>query len=282
MPSDLKTVSVVLTSGSLRNPATRKEIFLNTIQSFLKFNTYPIEKFIITEDSPCAASLDHIIELLTKNRLIEEVVLIDDGKNRGQVYRIDQSYSLVESDFIFHCEEDWEFVKLGFIETSLDVLNDDNIFSVYLHGYHGYISRLFGDRGYSVMDAPHLSFKNSEEPFMVLDSTEYNTSQYKYPFFAVNKQKFKKIKKNWNSVFAGFSFNPGLRRLKDYQAVESYSSLLDKTDRVPEWDPGTEVEIVAGQHYSDEGFDFAVTKEKYVTHIGIGDTDPRFYPPYKK
>jgi len=74
MPSDLKTVSVVLTSGSLRNPATRKEIFLNTIQSFLKFNTYPIEKFIITEDSPCAASLDHIIELLTKNRLIEEVV----------------------------------------------------------------------------------------------------------------------------------------------------------------------------------------------------------------
>tara|TARA_Y100000034_G_scaffold27494_1_gene32851 strand:- start:11599 stop:12447 length:849 start_codon:yes stop_codon:yes gene_type:complete len=282
MPSDLKTVSVVLTSGSLRNPATRKEIFLNTIQSFLKFNTYPIEKFIITEDSPCATSLDHIIELLTKNRLIEEVVLIDDGKNRGQVYRIDQSYSLVESDFIFHCEEDWEFVKLGFIETSLDVLNDDNIFSVYLHGYHDYISRLFGDQGYSVMDAPHLSFKNPEEPFMVLDSTEYNTSQYKYPFFAVNKKKFKKIKKNWNSVFAGFSFNPGLRRLKDYQAVESYSSLLDKTDRVPKHDPGTEVEIVAGQHYSDEGFDFAVTKEKYATHIGIGDTDPRFYPPYKK
>ena len=282
MPSDLKTVSVVLTSGSLRNPAKRKEIFLKTIQSFLKFNTYPIEKFIITEDSPCATSLDHIIELLTKNRLIEEVVLVDDGENRGQVYRIDQGYSLVESDFIFHCEEDWEFVKLGFIEISLDVLNDDGIFSVQLHGYKDSISPDGGDTGFSVIDAPHLSFKNPIDPFMILDSTEYTISQYKYPFFAVNKQKFKNIKKNWNSIFAGFSFNPGLRRLKDYQAVESYSSLLDKTDRAPEWDPGTEVEIVAGQHYSDEGFDFAVTKEKYVTHIGIGDTDLRFYPPHKK
>ena len=286
MPSDLKTVSVVLTSGSLRNPATRKETFLNTIQSFLKFNTYPIEKFIITEDSPCAASLDHIIELLTKNRLIEEVVLIDDGKNRGQVYRIDQSYSLVESDFIFHCEEDWEFVKLGFIESSLDVLNDDNIFSVYLHGYHDYISRLFGDRGYSVMDAPHLSFKNPEEPFMVLDSTEYNASQYKYPFFAVNKQKFKKIKKNWNSIFAGFSFNPGLRRLKDYKSIGSYATLLDTTDYTcPHFgvndegcDAATHIEIIAGWHYSAQGFNFAVTKEKYVNHIGIDDRDTHFYP----
>ena len=283
VPSDpKKTVSVVLTSGSLRDPEGRKEILLRTVQSFLKFNTYPIEKFIITEDSPCFVSLDYVMAALTKNPLIQEAILINDGKNYGQVYRIDQGYSLVESGFIFHCEEDWEFVKLGFIETSLDVLNDDNIFSVHLHGYHDYISPRFGDQGWSVMDAPHLSFKNYEEAFMILGSTEYNTSQYKYPFFVANKQKFKKIKKNWNSVFAGFSFNPGLRRLKDYQSVEPYSNLLDKTDRVPEWDPGTELEIVAGQHYSDEGFDFAATKEKYVTHIGIGDTDPRFYPPHKK
>ena len=204
-----KKVSVVLTSGSLRDPNQRKEIFLKTIQSFLQFNTCPIEKFIITEDSPCLVSLDHIVALLTKNPLIKDIALINDGKNRGQVYRIDQGYSLVESEFIFRCEEDWEFVRSGFMEASLNVLNDQSVFSVHLHGYHG-----------SVIDAPHLNFPNPVEPFMSLNKTEYNASGHK----------FKKINKSWNSNFVGFSFNPALKRLKDYQALPSYTSLIQETD----------------------------------------------------
>ena len=286
MPSDTKnTVSVVLTSGSLRNPEGRKEILLRTVQSFLKFNTYPIEKFIITEDSPRFVSLDHIMALLTKNPLIQEAILIDDGKNQGQVYRIDQGYSLVESGFIFHCEEDWEFVRLGFIEISLGVLNDDGIFSVQLHGYNDYISPYWGDRGLSVIDAPNLNFKNPVEPFMVLNETERNTSQYKYPFFVANEKKFKTVKKGWNDTFVGFSFNPGLRRLRDYKSIKSYANLLDTTDYVcPQFgvndegcDAGTQVEILAGWHYSSQGLDFAVTKEKYAAHIGIGDQKAHFY-----
>ena len=281
MPPDLKTVSVVLTSGSVRDPDGRKDVFLKTIQSFLKFNTHPIEKFIITEDSPCAVSLDHIMALLTKNRLIEEVILIDDGKNRGQVYRIDQGYSLVGSDFIFRCEEDWEFVKSGFIEASLGVLKDDSIFSVQLHGYKEYISPTRGNQGWSVIDAPHLNYPNPVEPFMILNPTEYNTSPYKYPFFVADEQKFKKIFKPWNNTFVGFSFNPALKRLKDYQAIQSYANLIKKTDLQYFIDKhkgtafnflkpiGQEVEVVAGKYYSDKGFDFAVTKEKYINHIGV-------------
>ena len=286
MSLDLKTVSVVLTSGSLRDPAGRKEIFLKTIQSFLKFNTYPIEKFIITEDSPCFASLGEIMALLTKNPLIQEAVLLDDGKNRGQAYRIDQGYSLVESEFVFHCEEDWEFVKYGFIETSLDVLNDADIFSVQLHGYHDYTSPSWGDQGWSIVDAPHLSLKNPIEPFMMLGETEYNTSEGAYPFLVPNEKKFKKFIKSWNDAFVGFSFNPHLKRLKDYKSIGCYATLLDTTDYIcPHFgvndegcDAATHIEIVAGWHYSAQGFNFTVTKEKYVTHIGIDDRDTHFYP----
>ena len=37
------------------------------------------------------------------------------GKQKKQVPAIDQAYSLVETEWVFHCEDDWEFTKPGFI-----------------------------------------------------------------------------------------------------------------------------------------------------------------------
>ena len=41
----------------------------------------------------------------------------------GQVAAIDTAYARVKTDFIFHCEDDWEFLRPQFIERSLVILN---------------------------------------------------------------------------------------------------------------------------------------------------------------
>ena len=42
--------------------------------------------------------------------------------NVGQLASIDIAYSHVTTPWIFHCEEDWEFYRFGFIEESLRIL----------------------------------------------------------------------------------------------------------------------------------------------------------------
>ena len=44
------------------------------------------------------------------------------GKRIGQMPAIDEAYRQVETEYIFHCEDDWEFTAPGFIERSLAVL----------------------------------------------------------------------------------------------------------------------------------------------------------------
>ena len=241
-------VSVVLTTNG------REKELRKTISTFLEFNTCKIEKFILTNDSPTATYLNDIKNLLEENPLIREVALINDGTNRGQIYRIDQGYSLVESEYIFHCEEDWEFVKSGFIEASIKIMQDDHVFSTQLHGYKD------------------QQINSSLLDFLALEKEE----------LCINEQKFKRIQRSWNDTFVGFSFNPGLRRLKDYKNIGSYSKLIKDTDLQPFKDShhrahtthnfnnpkGTELEVIAGRHYEKMGFEFAVTKEQYCKHIG--------------
>jgi hypothetical protein len=246
-------VSVVLTANG------KKEYLTRTIESFLEFNTYPIEKFIITNDFSESSYLEHIKPLLEKNSLIDDVLIISDNTNKGQLYRIDQGYSSVESYYIFHCEEDWEFVKSGFIEASLKILKNNHIFSTQLHGYTD-------QQGDIKVDSPILYFLGLEAEELVADG-----------------ERFRHMRRDWNDTFVGFSFNPGLRRLKDYKSIGSYAQLIKETDLHPFKelhhrdhtdfnfdDPkGTELEVIAGRHYEKKGFEFAVTKDKYYNHIGF-------------
>tara|TARA_Y100000310_G_scaffold177848_1_gene177842 strand:- start:105 stop:926 length:822 start_codon:yes stop_codon:yes gene_type:complete len=245
-------VSVVLTANG------RKKYLTQTVESFLKFNTHPIEKFIITNDFSESSYLEHIKPLLEKNSLIDDVLIISDNTNKGQLYRIDQGYSSVKSDYIFHCEEDWEFVKSGFIEASLKILKNNHIFSTQLHGYTD-------QQGDIKINSPALYFLGLEAEELVADG-----------------ERFKYIQRDWNDTFVGFSFNPGLRRLKDYKSIGSYAQLIKETDLRPfkelhhrdhtdfnfDDSKGTELEVIAGRHYEKKGFEFAVTKDKYYNHIG--------------
>lgn len=115
-------VTVVITS------CKRHLLLQKTLESFLKFNTYKgIEKIIIYEDSeiypeflsnfPC----EFPIEVLTQKKRV------------GQIKAIDYAYAQVNTKYIFHCEDDWEFYASHFIEASKTILeNNSDIYIVHL------------------------------------------------------------------------------------------------------------------------------------------------------
>jgi hypothetical protein len=86
----------------------RQDLLDKTLDSFFKYNTYPIERVIISEDSGIAPIVNYDCEILT-------------GKV-GQIASIDRMYAMVDTPYIFHAEEDWLWYKSGFIEESLSIM----------------------------------------------------------------------------------------------------------------------------------------------------------------
>lgn len=55
---------------------------------------------------------------------------------------IENGTKFIKTDYIFHCEEDWEFYDSGFIEKSLEILESNHKISVVkLRSYNEYIKR---------------------------------------------------------------------------------------------------------------------------------------------
>lgn len=201
----------------------RPEKLKRTIDSFMKFNTYPIEKCIIIDDSGNAEAQKKIITLLPENTLY-----INHNENKGQVQSIDEAYSHVETDFIFHCEDDWEFYYWGFIEKSLEVLEYNNdILQVWLR-----------------------------------DHNDTNNHTIEPQIYKSGNTKFQLMSKgalggNWD----GFSWNPGLRRLSDYKLIAPFSQFIEEGD----FNALTECRI--GQQYRKWDFRAAILMQGFVKHM---------------
>lgn len=105
------SVSVVLTS------CERLDLLSETLDSFLEMNTYPIDEFIIIEDSNKEKELQKLLE--DKPSYFRYIC---NGKRLGQLNSIDKAYATVKSDYVFHMEDDWIFLEKGFIEKSVKVL----------------------------------------------------------------------------------------------------------------------------------------------------------------
>jgi hypothetical protein len=105
----------------------RPDLLEITLDSFFKFNTAPIEKYVIGEDSPI-----RMPELEKKFPMIE-FHYNDTGKRYGMMRNLQKAYSFAETEYIFSCEDDWEFYRDGFIEKSLPILqSESSILQVWL------------------------------------------------------------------------------------------------------------------------------------------------------
>lgn len=161
----------------------RHDLLVDTLHSFYRHNTLPLDKMIVVEDGPEIPADE--VRALFADRSIE---WISTGENVGQMAAIDYAYSRVGTPYIFHLEDDWEFFRSGFIEKSLAILRaEPKCLQVWI--------RPLDDMN----DHPLVGheFRTGEIPWRRLAYGHYG-------------------------VWHGFSFNPGLRRLRDYVSINGY------------------------------------------------------------
>lgn len=156
------------------------------MESFLKYNRYPIARYILVEDS----GVEEAAMKIRKQYPFFEVIF--NNPRLGQTASLDRMYSQVETEYIFHCEDDWEFVEYDFMEKSLNIMTypgNEKIIQVWLRGEHN-------TNGHPVLRDVKYEAGNTE---YYLLSTDY-----------------------YLGCYGGFGFHPGLRRLSDYKLIGSY------------------------------------------------------------
>ena len=169
----MKEITVVLTA------CNRADLLEKTLDSFFETNTYPIKRFIIIDDGMNFGCNDFV-----KTKYELPIELIYNNPKLYQIRSIDYAYSMVETEYIFHMEEDWLFLKKGFIEDSMKVLEaDDNILQVWLRGIDDETAKHPWNPQIYEVDGLHMVFLN------------------------------------YTGIWNGFSFNPGLKRLSDWKKL---------------------------------------------------------------
>jgi hypothetical protein len=166
----------------------RHDLLKETLDSFIRVNCGGAkpDATIIIEDSeiPMPDWMRDNIHFYSAN--IGKVQWIQNESRRGQIYSIDRAYAQVKTDYIFHMEDDWTFVRgENFMQDSKAILEKyPSVLQVSLRGDSGW---------HQLIDLP------------------------KY-------EGFKIAMPGWRGGWGGISFNPGLRRLSDYKKIGSYGS----------------------------------------------------------
>ena len=161
--------------------------------------------------------------------------LLRSGARVGQVVAIDMAYARVDTPFVFHLEDDWEFYRPGFMEPSREVLRvDPSCIVVNLRAWN------------DLNDQP-LSFTAPDRSFGVVAT-------------------------GFREIWHGFTWNPGLRRMSDYRRLGRYGDHVKAPFDVAGQDRGG-AEAGVGALYYKLGYRAVVLEEAgYVRHLGWGRT----------
>lgn len=159
------------------------DLLERTLRSFVEKNDYPVKKIIVIEDSDCMDV--YRVSAILKD-YDHEIIL--NGENIGQLASIDKAYRLVETDYIFHVEDDWEFCRSGFIGGAIRLLSDDPSLGIV------------------------LVRAEEDMPYYVRSLKTRKAGSFEY------KRLFPQLHYKWGS----FTFNPSIIRVSDYLRVGPY------------------------------------------------------------
>lgn len=209
-----------------------------TLASFVKYNTYPIVKTIILDDS---GIIDCNEEVVNKYKSVLNITSIYNKTNLTQLRSIDKLYSYVHTKYVFHCEEDWEFLQPGFIEKSMAIFDanpDEKIFTIWLRPHHETSLHpiIYDDlnRGYFLMD-PAYYYRYGEKTY----------------------------------IWCGVTFNPGLRKMSDIHVFHPFIERCEMVERNGKMVP-VEGEYTVNCFYRECGYKAYILGDPngHVNHIG--------------
>ena len=172
----------------------RFDLLKRTLESLLPRLEGPLAKVLVIEDSGDRGVYDVLRQFEGAGPDIEAIL---NDPPIGQIRSIDWLYARVETDWIFHCEDDWEFFGDGFIAASFAILQE----------------------------LPRCSMVNLRDPAEVGESDLFDPEAVT-PSGA--RYSLVSMKNSWK--FGGLHFNPGLRRMRDYRIVGPYADLGPKTN----------------------------------------------------
>jgi hypothetical protein len=168
----------------------RLNLLDRAIKSFNTYNTYPIEEFIIANDSG-----DPMIwEQLRKT--YPDYTIICHPENVGLVKSIDLGYEHIKTEYFYHSEDDLECNKSGFIEKSLAIMQEKPMIEeVWLGNWN----------------------THPVEPEI------YTAGGVEYRLLMENYQKGQNGFNNFG--WHGFSMASSLKRMSDYRKVAPYTDV---------------------------------------------------------
>lgn len=217
-----KQVTLVITS------CNRWDLLEKTLRSFYAMNDYPIRETIIFEDGRM------IPESFREKFKHHRIKWLHSDVNVGQVVAIDTLYQNVKTEYVFHCEDDWQFIRPGFIQDSMKILEADEgrkIVTVWLRG---------------------LNYGRIMHP---LEQGEK----------IIGGVACKYLQLNYAKTWHGFTWNPGLRRMSDYNLAAPFSKIAEFNPEIAHT-----AEAKVGQFYHSFGYRAVTLFETYVKHIGDG------------
>ena len=208
----------------------RHDLLKVCLESFEKYNTYPIERGIIIEDSDM--DIEWTRDIL---KSIPNLELINTGGRQGQLKNIDRCYAMIDTEYVFHCEDDFVFIREGFIEPSIKILeHDPACINVWLTQYYPEWEL---DSKADNLTNHGRTLPPYHRQFKLDDITYWNVNNVIYGEWGL-----------------GFTFQPAVHRLEDWRRYGGYQSIIDTVAPWCNRLDGGQVERNLCRHYVMDGF----------------------------
>lgn len=163
----------------------RFDLLRETLQSLFKHLDRAPARILVIEDSG-----DEAVRAALEG-LGPEIDVIVNRPQLGQMKAVDKAYATVTTPYIFHCEDDWEFFRGGFIADSLEVLK-------------------------ARPDVSMVGLRPREE---------LNVLVREMPVEHAGEVEYFTLDPALHPEYFSYSFNCGMRRLADAQAAGSFAAL---------------------------------------------------------
>ncbi|WP_118133201.1 glycosyltransferase family 2 protein [Oceanicella sp. SM1341] len=161
-----------------------------TLRSLIDHLDVPPAEIVVIEDGG-----DERVREVAARQSVPVRVMVN-GERLGQMASIDRLYASIETPYVFHCEDDWEFFRKGFIAESARILE-------------------------ARPDISMVSLRDLQElnPLVRGSELEEVGGVPCYP-----------LDTRLHPEYFGYSFNPGLRRLSDFRAAAPIEAIGGEED----------------------------------------------------